>query len=94
MDNDKIVNYAGYGRHIPLKCKNHPNKRWSTKNLLHIGARTIFYNLHSVEGMGPECMCLARDLVPLTEEEARREEKARRKEDARREGEVRKKKAD
>jgi len=45
------------GQHISLTCKNHLNKRWSTKNLGYIGARSIFYNLTSDPDMGPECEC-------------------------------------
>lgn len=30
-----------YGTHIPMTCKNHPNLRWSTKN---IGGRSIFFS--------------------------------------------------
>jgi len=46
-----------YGQHIPLRCKNHPNLRWSTKNIAPIGARSIFYSSDS-----PECSCPACDL--------------------------------
>jgi hypothetical protein len=31
-----------YGEHIPLTCVNHPHLRWTTKNISHIGARSIF----------------------------------------------------
>jgi|LakMenE18May11ns_1017448.scaffolds.fasta_scaffold9936052_6 hypothetical protein len=48
--------------HIPLRCKNHPDKRWSTKNISHIGARSIFYNLDNDPTMGEECACYIRDL--------------------------------
>jgi hypothetical protein len=69
MADDRIVAYAEYGEHIPLTCRNHPDKRWSTKNIFCIGARTIFYNLHSVVGMGGECNCSVSCLRPLTEDE-------------------------
>lgn len=72
---DRIVDYVEHGQHISLKCKNHPNKRWSTKNILYIGARTVFYNLTMVSGMGPECDCPIDDLIPLTAKEAKKEEK-------------------
>ena len=54
-----------YGQHIDLFCVNHPNKRWSTKNIDGIGCRTIFYNLGRDPNMGPECDCSARDLAPV-----------------------------
>ena len=69
MIDDRIVDYKGRGVHIPITCKNHPKKRWSTKNIEYIGARTVFYNLHNVPGMGPECECKLSDLRPLTTEE-------------------------
>jgi len=56
---DTITELAEYGQQIALKCANHPDKRWSTKNIAPIGCRTIFYNLYSVQGMGPECDCPA-----------------------------------
>jgi hypothetical protein len=59
---DKIVDSAEYGQHIALTCVNHPDKRWSTKNIAPLGCRTIFYNLHGVRDMGEECDCSARDL--------------------------------
>lgn len=33
-----------YGNHITLVCKNHPTKRWHTKNIEFIGARTLFFS--------------------------------------------------
>lgn len=33
-----------HGQHISLTCKNHPTKRWHTKNIDFIGARTIFFS--------------------------------------------------
>jgi hypothetical protein len=48
-----------YGQHIGLTCKNHPDLRWSTKNIDYIGARSIFYNTH----FHAECDCSTRDLV-------------------------------
>ncbi len=70
---DRIVDFEPYGRHIQLKCKVHTNKRWSTKNIQYIGARTIYYNLQGIEGMGPECSCSINELVPLTEDEVLQE---------------------
>ena len=52
-----ITDAYKYGEHIPLTCKNHRDKRWSTKNIDFIGARTIFYNLYSDPNLGPECDC-------------------------------------
>ncbi len=69
MDIDKIVKWARYGEHIPLTCKNHPDLRWSTKNILHIGARTIFYDHEMTE---PECDCPLSDLVVVSKPNLRR----------------------
>ena len=54
-----------YGQHIALTCANHPDKRWSTKNIMPIGSRSIFYNLADVPGMGAECDCPLSDLIAL-----------------------------
>lgn len=62
---DRITKKAPYGQHIDLYCVNHPEKRWSTKNISHIGARKIFYNLMNVPGMGMECDCPAKDLLAV-----------------------------
>lgn len=70
---DRIIDYADYGSHIPLKCKNHPNKRWNTKNILFIGARSIFYSRLDQPEPGTECDCPISDLIPLTVEEAKAE---------------------
>ena len=56
-DDGRIVAWAVYGQHIALTCKNHPDLRWSTKNIEYIGARHIFFL-----GKGIECDCPARDL--------------------------------
>ena len=61
-----LVDSAEYGEHIALTCKNHPSKRWSTKNIAPIGARTIYYNLDGNAEMGQECDCSAKDLIPVT----------------------------
>ena len=37
-----ITDSAEYGCHVALLCVNHPGKRWYTKNIGHIGARSIF----------------------------------------------------
>jgi hypothetical protein len=68
-----IVDWALYGEHIPLRCKNHPDKRWSTKNIGGIGARSLFYNLMMKPGMGSECPCSISLLEPLSLEEAQAE---------------------
>ena len=60
----RIVDWAEYGQHIDLTCKNHPELFWSTKNISHIGARTIFFDLGR-ECKDPECSSSARDLVPI-----------------------------
>ena len=69
MTDDRIVDYEPYGMHIPVTCKNHPEKLWSTKNISCIGARSLFYDLRGTAGMGPECNCKTKDLRPLTEDE-------------------------
>lgn len=60
MNNDRIVDWADYGEKIDLTCRNHPDLRWSTKNILYIGARTIFFDHEMTE---PECDCPLSDLV-------------------------------
>jgi len=61
----KLREDVPYGQHIGLTCKNHPEKRWSTKNIAPIGARSIFYNLTCNPDMGPECNCSGDDLIVL-----------------------------
>jgi hypothetical protein len=58
---DVITTKALYGEHIALYCANHPELRWSTKNIDQIGARTIFYNSQDK----PECSCSPRLLRVL-----------------------------
>ena len=41
--------------HITLRCRRHPELRWSTKNISHIGARSIFYDWRP--DAPPECPC-------------------------------------
>lgn len=55
----KIDPAQPWGQHIELTCKNHPDLRWSTKNIDYIGARSIFYSTWKIE----ECACSARDLI-------------------------------
>jgi hypothetical protein len=45
--------------HIVLRCRNHPEKVWHTKN---IPGRSVFYNLYDDPKMGPECPCPRSDL--------------------------------
>ncbi len=71
---NRIVDHAPYGRHIALRCKNHPHLRWSTKNIDYIGARTIFYSLMQGDPKEPECSCPASDLEPVPAENAPRVE--------------------
>lgn len=52
-----IVSSVPRGEQIELSCRNHIEKRWSTKNIDYIGARSIFYNLQNDPNMGPECDC-------------------------------------
>lgn len=55
----RICNNQPYGEHIKLTCVNHPEKNWSTKNISHIGARSIFYENSFGEkpSMGRDCDC-------------------------------------
>lgn len=52
-----------YGQHITLTCRNHPELTWHTKNIDHIGARSIFFNGWD-KGL-TECPCSARYLMVL-----------------------------
>jgi hypothetical protein len=55
-----ICKYSEYGMHIDLMCSNHPNLRWSTKNIDFIGARSLFFKLKDrfcLESEGEECPC-------------------------------------
>ena len=56
---DTIDPTQPYGQHIKLSCRNHPNLRWSTKNIDYIGARSIFYDSPTQ----PECECSITELV-------------------------------
>ena len=60
----RITTKAPYGQHIDLQCVNHPDLRWSTKNIDFIGARTIFYAL-GVSNAPRECSCPRKDLEPV-----------------------------
>lgn len=51
-----------HGQHVPLYCVNHPDMRWSTKNIAPIGARNIFFNGKPGE---KECPCPCSDLRVL-----------------------------
>ena len=63
--NGTICEHTPYGEHIVLKCVNHPEKRWSTKNIGWIGDRSIFYknSWGEIKEMGVECDCPSSDLV-------------------------------
>ena len=60
----RIVATAPYGQHIALTCKNHPDLRWSTKNIAPIGCRHIYFDLMG-DTPGCECDCPASDLIPV-----------------------------
>ena len=64
MYDDRITKKAPYGQHIGLCCRNHPNLRWSTKNIAPIGARSIFFDLYDV-CKEPECSCSINMLEPV-----------------------------
>jgi hypothetical protein len=75
-DDDRICKNCERG-HIGLTCKNHPNLTWSTKNISHIGARSIFFfGAKAEDGKDrdrfvAECDCSGRDLIhvcPNTQE--------------------------
>jgi len=51
---DRIVKWAPYGEHIELKCTN-CGETGSTKNILYIGARTVFV----------PCRCHLKYLEPI-----------------------------
>ena len=61
----RICHNSPYGQHIKITCVNHPEKKWSTKNIICIGARSLFYknSWGENETMGKECNCALRDLV-------------------------------
>ena len=71
FDPDKIVQSAPYGQHIALTCKNHPELRWSTKNIRPIGCRSIFFDDWDTKTnkLLRECSCSLYDLIPLETEE-------------------------
>lgn len=56
-DREMICAWHEYAQHIELRCKNHPELRWHTKNISPIGCRTVFY-----DGPGVECRCPLSDL--------------------------------
>lgn len=61
----KLRDDVDYGKHILLTCKNHPDLRWTTKNIAPIGSRNIFFE-GSVTGKSEnECTCSCGDLVVL-----------------------------
>ena len=64
MDN-RICENIPYGNHITIKCIHHPEKKWFTKNILYIGARSIFYanTWNEFPDMGQECECPSTDLI-------------------------------
>jgi len=56
----RITTKAPYGRHIGLTCVNHPEQRWSTKNIgsqssegVVFRSRSLFYETYTI----PECDC-------------------------------------
>ena len=68
FDETRIDPDQPWGQHIDLRCRNHPELRWHTKNIDFIGARTIFFRGFE-EGLA-ECPCPLRDLevVPVAEQ--------------------------
>jgi hypothetical protein len=64
--NCRIVPWAPYGQHIQLRCKNHPQLSWSTKNIRFIGARSVFFGLNGIKEA--ECSCSINRLEPVIPE--------------------------
>ena len=60
----RLTTKAPHGQQIALTCKNHPDLRWSNKNIAPLGCRKIFFNLMN-EPMGPECDCHFEELVVI-----------------------------
>lgn len=68
-DDGRITQSAEYGEHIPLTCKNHPELRWSTKNIggrasdgrIFFGRSVFFPSSNWREGH-EECDCPGSDL--------------------------------
>lgn len=61
-DDDRICEKHERGQQIELACQKHPHLRWSTKNISHIGARKIFFDLDR-KATEPECPCPASLLI-------------------------------
>jgi len=80
MFDDRIVPTRPYGEHIVLTCRNHPDLRWTTKNIAPLGCRSLFYwgnkEQHETHDFvrEPECPCSIRDLVLSPEYDAELEE--------------------
>lgn len=60
QQNETIDPAQPWGQHIALTCRNHPELRWHTKNISHIGARSIFF---AGRDMSTECACPGSDLI-------------------------------
>lgn len=59
-----ICSNSPYGQQITIKCVNHPEKKWTTKNICNIGARSIFYkDWGNNPSIGQECNCPMDDLI-------------------------------
>jgi hypothetical protein len=65
MYEGRIRTDVEYGAHIDLMCVNHPDLRWSTKNIGHIGARSIFWMPPRPYDGTEECTCSVNDLLPV-----------------------------
>jgi hypothetical protein len=64
----KLRDDVEYGVHIQLYCVNHPDLRWSTKNIAPIGARNIFFqgSASAPDTFPRECDCPCSALRVLT----------------------------
>jgi hypothetical protein len=60
----RIVEHAEYGQHIALACKNHPDQKYTSKNIAPIGCRSLFYRTYEKT----ECSCPVTDLRPIAPE--------------------------
>ncbi|OGR85639.1 MAG: hypothetical protein A2901_07790 [Elusimicrobia bacterium RIFCSPLOWO2_01_FULL_54_10] len=66
---DTICATHSRGDHIDLTCKNHPELRWSTKNIGTIGDRNIFFSRNLIVAGIVECECPIGELIHVCDAE-------------------------
>ncbi len=68
-EDGRITDKTYHGDMISLTCVNHPNKRWLTKNIMCIGARSIIWvGMDNYQrGELEECDCPITDLKVVEE---------------------------